>query len=251
MYFFHAMITMISWVGISSYMAEIYTSKWRFVTYIIGAFPTYALVTSLILYLNRTYTGIHLWGGLVSLCNLPLYFFICESPRWLAQNNREEEAVKTLITMAKVNRRNLTDQDKDRIEKMIKEIASESHMTEDSLSFLDMFRHGNLLKTLNLFFAWTMACVSFYAISFASADLSGNIILNYLLSKLVQIPENGLTAWFINFLGRKKTLVASHTFLGICCLALSGIPKDYSNLILVIYLLASMTAGISEKLVQV
>merc|ERR1712038_1778729 len=56
MYFFHAMITMISWVGISSYMAEIYTSKWRFVTYIIGAFPTYALVTSLILYLNRTYT---------------------------------------------------------------------------------------------------------------------------------------------------------------------------------------------------
>ena len=166
--------------------------------------------------------------------------------RWLAQNNREDEAVKTLITMAKVNRRNLTDQDKDKIEKMIKEIALESHMTEDSLSFLDMFRHGNLLKTLNLFFAWTMACVSFYAISFASADLSGNIILNYLLSKLVQIPENGLTAWFINLLGRKKTLVVSHIFLGICCLALSGIPKEYSNLILVIYLLASMSAGISE-----
>ena len=114
--------------------------------------------------------------------------------------------MKTLTTMAKVNRRIITDEDKSRIEKVIREIAEESHKTEDSLSPLDMMRHGNLSRTLNLFFAWTMACVSYYALSFSAADLSGHIILNFLLSRLISIPENGLVAWGINLIGRKKTL---------------------------------------------
>ena len=151
--------------------------------------------------------------------------------------------------MAKVNRRNITDEDKSKIEKVIREIADESHKTEDSLSPLDMMRHGNLSRTLNLFFAWTMACVSYYALSFSAADLSGHIILNFLLSRLISIPENGLVAWGINLIGRKKTLVASHTFLGVMCIGLAFIPKDFSNIILVIYLLASMAAGISFAMV--
>ena len=48
MYFFYIMIAIISGVNVSAYIAEMYTSKWRFVTYIIAAFPTYALVSTII-----------------------------------------------------------------------------------------------------------------------------------------------------------------------------------------------------------
>ena len=51
MYFFYIMIAIVSGVNVSAYIAEMYTSKWRFVTYIIAAFPTYALVSTIIYFL--------------------------------------------------------------------------------------------------------------------------------------------------------------------------------------------------------
>ena len=65
------------------------------------------------------------------------------------------------------------------------------------------------------------------------------------LYKLCLIPENIIVAFGMNNLGRKKTLVTSHSFLGILCIGLSFVPKEHSNIILVIYLLATMMAGMS------
>merc|ERR1712018_729132 len=104
--------------------------------------------------MNRTFTGIHLWSGLANILILPFYFIIPESPRWLAQNNKEDEAVEVLIKMANFNKRTISDNDKAQIEKTIHEVASESHETEDNLTPLDMLKHGNFLKTINLWFAW-------------------------------------------------------------------------------------------------
>ena len=109
-----------------------------------------------------------------------------------------------------------------------------------------MLKHGNFLKTINLWFAWIMACVSFYALSLNAADLSGNIILNYLLTSLTNIPTAGIISVSINRLGRKNTLALSHVFLGLMCIGLAFIPKVHSTLILFVYLTASMTAGISK-----
>ena len=152
------------------------------------------------------------------------------------------------IFLFQINRKYISDKDKSKIQRIIMNIAKESHQTEDKLSFIDMFKHGNLFRTLNLFFAWTMACVSHYALSFSAADLSGNIILNYVLINLFGIPERILIAVGINKIGRKKTLVSSHTILGFLCIGLAFIPKEHSTIILIIYLLAFMCAGISEYL---
>ena len=51
----------------------------------------------------RTFTEIHLYHGLATLVILPFYFIVPESPRWLAQNNKEKQALKVLLKMAKIN----------------------------------------------------------------------------------------------------------------------------------------------------
>ena len=105
LYFMYMLCIPVFWVNFAAYTTELYTSKWRFCNYLIGCLPINPLVFSLILYLNRTFTGIHLWGGIATMVILPFYFIIPESPRWLAQNNKEEEALKVLLQMAKFNNR--------------------------------------------------------------------------------------------------------------------------------------------------
>ena len=157
---------------------------YRFVTYLIFGVPINQLVFSLIIYMNRTFTGIHLWCGIVTLLVLPFYFIMPESPRWLAQNNNEKQALKVILNMAKINNKSISDDDKNNINKLITEIAKETHETETILTPLDMFKHNNMTKTMILFFSWTMSCISFYGLSLNSARLSGNIILNFVLMKV-------------------------------------------------------------------
>ena len=96
------------WVNVSSYSTELFTSEWRFVSYIISAIPTSEFVFALVLYLNRTFTGIHLYCGILSMVILPFYFILPESPRWLAQNDREDESLQVLIKWARINGRFVT-----------------------------------------------------------------------------------------------------------------------------------------------
>merc|ERR1719412_2091587 len=121
--------------------------------------------------------------------------------------------------------------------KVVCEIASQSHITEDSLTPLDMFRHGQALKSVILCFAWIMTCVSFYALGLNSSDLSGNIIMNFFLARLVGIGDGGYVLLTANYIGRRRSLGIAHFILGTSCLVLAFIPKVYSSSILGIYLL--------------
>ena len=108
-----------------------------------------------------------------------------------------------------------------------------------------MLKHGNLFKTLNLWFAWITVCISYYALSLNAADLGGNIILNYVLKSLVGLVSSPILALSMNKLGRKYSLVSSHVFLGTLLLCLAFIPKEYTTGVLIFYLLSSMAIGIS------
>ena len=61
---------------------------------------------ALIVYLNRTWTGIHIWCGIASACALIPCYIIPESPRWLAQNNQVEESMKVFLA-ASFERKNI------------------------------------------------------------------------------------------------------------------------------------------------
>ena len=91
-----------------------------------------------------------------------------------------------------------------------------------------------------------MTCISFYALGLNSSDLSGNIITNYFLARIVGACNSiyvPLTA-YVN-LGRRRSLSLAYLILGISCLVLAFVPKDYDNVILAFYLLGTFIGSSS------
>ena len=88
---------------------EIFAPKLRHIFPVIFNMPFDFYILLLIAYLNRTWTGIHIWVGITLALILPLYWILPESPRWLAQNQKEEEGFEVLLKMAKVNGKKLNE----------------------------------------------------------------------------------------------------------------------------------------------
>ena len=109
-----------------------------------------------------------------------------------------------------------------------------------------MFKHGQLVKTLVIIFAWITVCTSAYALGLNSTSLSGHIVFNFLLSRITALPVTIMMYFTVNRFGRVKTLGCSHITMGIFCLYLSGVCKDEKVLVVVIYFLANMFVGLSK-----
>ncbi len=84
----------IMWIAAHTYGLEYFSPSKRRLLLCIRDFPIAAFLQVLLVYLNRHWSYLHLWTGVVCLCGIPSYFFIPESPRWMAMNGRKEEAEK-------------------------------------------------------------------------------------------------------------------------------------------------------------
>jgi hypothetical protein len=51
-----------------------------------------------VLYFCRHWTDLHLCVGILCCIGLPTWFFIPESPRWLAGNKKKEEAEEVFLS---------------------------------------------------------------------------------------------------------------------------------------------------------
>ena len=112
---------------------------------------------------------------------------------------------------------------------------------------IDLFLpSGHLTKTLILIFGWITSCISFYALGLNSTDLSGDIMLNFFLTRTSGFGVAVGIILIANNWGRVKSLVLSHTLLGVSCICLAFIPKTSINAILVVYIFANIVASISK-----
>ena len=96
-----------------------------------------------------------------------------------------------------------------------------------NLSPLDLFRAGHAAKSSILCFAWMTACISYYALTLNSTQLTGHIVINFALIGVTELPVPVILLLTLNQIGRRPMAVLGHLVLGMCGLALAFIPKGW------------------------
>ena len=244
LHFIYSCTSPIVWINGLVYLTEFYSPSWRYAFTAAISIPIGAWTLNLIAYLSHTYTMIHMCAGIIAACLLPIYFFVPESPRWLAQNKREKEALKIILDMAETNSRPITDVAQRDIENIVQGIANED--IKKTLNLLDLFKHGQWKKTVILSFMWIGLCVSYYGLSLNATDLSGDIFTNFALSRLTTVFQMPLILGTSIYFGLKWSIACIQILLGTFLIMLAFIPKENTTGVLIVYLTALLFSGASK-----
>ncbi|CAG2222323.1 OCTN [Mytilus edulis] len=145
-------------------------------------------------YLLRDWFYIELAFGAPMVLFLLMWWVIPESPRWLINQGRKEEAEVILRKAAKVNKVTLPD-------KLFMEEDEEEPPTGH---LLHLFTSRVLLvRTLVIFFNWMVVSMTYYGLSLNTGNLGGDFYMNFFISGLVEFPAYTLSILFLDRIGRK------------------------------------------------
>ncbi|XP_040574041.1 organic cation transporter-like protein [Lepeophtheirus salmonis] len=237
----------IQWVGAKSLLIEVFGTKGREKCVAIkDTFaPIYMVVLGTLAYLIRDYQNLHLSVGIICILSLSTWFFIPESIRWDIANNQKERARETLLKIAHDNRRVLSVESHELIDKILERIHVEFMKSENmgKHQIWDMFKKGQRRISFILILNWITVCVTAYTLTLNITTLSGNIYVNFILSGLSELPASLVLYFFLKIFGRRFNLFIYQTFTVISCVLMAVIPKSMSTLILIIFLFGKASAG--------
>lgn len=169
------------------------------------------------------------------------WWFIPESTRWLLANNKKEEAIKQIQRIAKSNKVEIPQEVLDKVVEA--EVGSNVDSNERKPSLLDLFKTPNLrTKALLIFFDWFVISGAYYGLSWSTgSSLSGNPILNHVLSGAVELPGYIFLLLTLNRFGRKKILAGNLIFAGSTLLLSLVVPSDLNWLVITLTMLGKMS----------
>ncbi|XP_068202333.1 solute carrier family 22 member 7-like [Palaemon carinicauda] len=208
------------------------------------------------------------WRWLQAAYTLPIttlfiYLWILpESPRWLIQKERYEEALSVFLRAAKFNGKSLPPSSS--LITAMKQLKTREKSSDDTPATKEGFsKIKNALRdavalmansklrwrTMILFIIWFTASMVYYGISLSSGSLSADPYLYVCLGGAVEIPSYILLWPAIAYLGRRTTLIALYLFCAICISAVAVIiymelPVPFAaNMTLALIGKMSMTAA--------
>ena len=136
--------------------------KARVVVQDIIGLPMAALMC-LIVYMIRDWRALQLTIAFLGAFSLVTWFFTHESARWLAQNNRKDEAKDLLLHIAHRNKRKLSQKQIDEIDTILDEVATNREGEETKkLSVLHMFKRQYIFTTAILIIGWICTNLGYY-----------------------------------------------------------------------------------------
>lgn len=154
----------------------------------------------------------------VTLPYIPLliltYFFIPESPRWLVNQGRSDEAEKVMRKIAKENEMTL------REDFTMKNCTKDEIQNSSTLkeSFLEVIRNRViLLMMLNMTLNWVVQAFVYYGLSLSTSSLGIDPYISFLISGAIEIPAYSSCIFVAEWFGRKKTTFFTLILSGIAC----------------------------------
>ncbi|XP_076813851.1 solute carrier family 22 member 4-like isoform X1 [Clavelina lepadiformis] len=171
----------------------------------------------------------HLYGavGLLHfLVLIPSFIVFEESPRWLLENGKLDEARNLLKKIAKMNNvkldeAKLLELGRDR-ETRVNQEAEKKQRGRRKLSYLDLVRVPFLRRRIIILsIAWLAVNVSYYGVSLNVNNLGGNRYLTFFALVSVELPGHILSYFTIRKLGSR---VAFMIFSSVCGVFILAVP---------------------------
>ncbi|XP_052740997.1 solute carrier family 22 member 7-like [Bicyclus anynana] len=234
--------------------AGTYSSAYIFVTELVG--PKYRVLisatSSSLLGLGQMTLGgvawlIPPWRTLLIALHIPCFFILfyfwklSESLRWLLSKNKHSEAKEILLTIARVNKKNISEKSLNALlqEKEHDVVPSQSAGPGLVRSILNssVLRRRVCITPI----WWITSILVYYGLSINSTGLSDTMHLNYILTSAIEIPGYYTTVIVLDNVGRKTTLSSCYLVCAICNIAFVFIPNEMTATRLIIYLMGKFS----------
>ncbi|KAM4544488.1 solute carrier family 22 member 6 [Odontesthes bonariensis] len=172
------------------------------------------------------------WRWLTLAVSLPFYVFFLiswwfhESSRWLALNNKPEQAVKTLQSVARFNGRH-DEAEKIDIKMLQESMKKEMSSSQGSYSVLDLFRTPKMrVMTICLSAVWLSTSFAYYGIAMDLQKFGVDIYLIQVIFGAVDIPAKVVVTVCMSFIGRRPSQCGALIVAGVTILINVLVPYD-------------------------
>ncbi|XP_061193497.1 organic cation transporter protein-like isoform X1 [Saccostrea echinata] len=167
------------------------------------------VVLCLIGYLIRDWNYNEIAVSAPSALLLSYWWLLPESPRWLINRGKYEEAKVIIRKIAKRNKVQVTDKQLDSLECDETATGQLWHLFTSRVLFV---------RTIIIFLNWCVVSMVYYGLSLNSGNLAGDFYLNFFLTGLVEFPAYTLCLMLLDRIGRKKLHCACMVLGGLACI---------------------------------
>ncbi|XP_073348149.1 organic cation/carnitine transporter 2-like [Pagrus major] len=198
----------------------------------------YALLP-LFAYFIRGWRMLLVASAIPGLIYIPMWWVLPESPRWLLQKGRVEEAELVIRNAAKRNRVPVPEVIFRAGECL--ELMRDKGGEERTHTYMDLIRTPNMRNiTILGVFIWMSTAMVYFGLSLNTSNLNGNVYLNCFISATIDIVVTVATWVLINRAPRPTLLFCMLILCGIMLLIIQLVPEDMPVMLQVFVLVGRM-----------